>query len=95
MTEFFDTNLSKYSIKLTPCPVQEIAEQRSTTKKSLDRADSADDDEEEKKKRRKRRRQEAGRRRRRSAAFQESRLARATIGRGLYTEEDLLSDILG
>ena len=94
MTEFFDTNLSKYAIKLTPCPVQEIAEQRSTTKKSLDRTDSADDDEEEKKKRRKRRRQ-AGRRRRRSAAFQESRLARATIGRGLYTEEDLLSDILG
>ena len=94
MTEFFDTNLSKYAIKLTPCPVQEIAEQRSTTKKNLDRADSADDDEEEKKKRRKRRRQ-AGRRRRRSAAFQESRLARATIGRGLYTEEDLLSDILG
>ena len=74
--------------------LQEIAEQRSTTKKKLDRADSNDEEGGNGGKgRRKKKRRPS--RRRRSAAFQESKLARATIGRGLYTEEDLLSDILG
>ena len=42
-----------------------------------------------KKRRRSRRRKSAA-----AAAFRESGLSKATIGRGLYTEEDLLSDIL-
>ena len=74
--------------------LQEIAEQRSTTKKKLDRADSNDEEGGNGGKGRRKKKRRSSRRRR-SAAFQESKLARATIGRGLYTEEDLLSDILG
>ena len=74
--------------------LQEIAEQRNTTKKTLDRADSKDEEGGDGGKGRRKKKSRPSRRRR-SAAFQESKLARSTIGRGLYTEEDLLSDILG